>query len=105
VELSELIACTLTNTDLKTQRKRWINVGTNFGIARETTDDGLRLTFEDHPAIEQELQALVEVENDCCSWASWTVERTAGALVMAARSKGEGIATLHGMFKDAMTAE
>jgi hypothetical protein len=100
VELSELIACSLANTDLKTQHERWINVGTNFGIARETTDDGLRLTFEDHPAIEQELQALVAVENDCCGWASWTVERTSGALVMAARSKGEGIATLHGMFKE-----
>jgi hypothetical protein len=41
-----------------------------------------------------ELVALVQVENDCCSWAAWAVERSAdGALVMAAHSKGEGIAT------------
>lgn len=38
--------------------------------------------------------ALVQVENDCCTWAAWAVERSAdGALVMAAHSKGEGIAT------------
>ena len=51
-ELSELVACTLSDTGLKTQRERWINVGTNFGIGREKTDDGLRLTFKDQPAIE-----------------------------------------------------
>ena len=101
-ELAELVACTLSDTDLKTQRERWVNVGTNFGIDREQTADGLQLTFKDHPTVEQELRALVAVENDCCSWASWSVERKEGALVMAARSKGEGISTLHAMFKEAM---
>ena len=101
-DLAELVACTLSDTDLKTQRERWINVGTNFGIAREQTDDGLQLTFADHPAVEQELHALVAVENDCCSWASWSVDCEDGILVMVARSKGEGISTLPGMFKEAM---
>jgi hypothetical protein len=101
-DFAELVACTLSDTNLKTQRERWIKVGTNFGIAREQTDDGLRLTFKDHPAVEQELHALVALENDCCSWASWSVDREDGILVMAARSKREGISTLHGMFKEAM---
>ena len=101
-ELSELVACTLNETNLKTQRERWINLGENFGIARHETADGLRLTFKDHPAVAAELEALVQVENDCCSWAAWTVERSEdSALVMAARSQGEGIATLHGMFTSA----
>ena len=98
-ELSELIACTLNDTNLKTQRERWINLGENFGLARHETADGLRLSFTDHPAVAAELEALVAVENDCCSWAAWTVERSEdGALVMAAHSQGEGIVTLHGMF-------
>ena len=98
-ELSELVACTLNDTSLKTQRERWINLGENFGLGRYETDDGLRLTFKDHPAVEAELQALVAVENECCSWAAWSIERGKdGALVMAARSQGEGFATLHGMF-------
>jgi hypothetical protein len=98
VELSELIACTLSDTNLKTQRERWIALGENFGLGRTETEDGLRLRFQSHPAIEDELNALVVVENDCCSWADWTVERDDGALVMAARSQGEGVTTLHGMF-------
>ena len=101
-ELAELVACTLSQTDLKTQRERWINVGTNFGVAREKTGDGLELIFLDHPAVEQELRALVAVENDCCRWASWSVDRKQGVLVMAARSRGDGISTLHDMFKEAM---
>jgi len=101
-ELSELIACTLNDTNLKTQRERWINLGENFGLGRYETDDGLRLTFKDHPAVEAELQALVAVENECCSWAAWSVERSEdGALVAAARSQGEGVAALHGMFTSA----
>ena len=59
---------------------------------------------DDPAAFEQELRALVAVENDCCRWASWSVDRKEGVLVMAARSKGEGISTLHGMFKEAMPA-
>ena len=101
-ELSELVACTLIETDLKTQRERWINLGENFGLGRHETDDGLRLTFKDHPAVEAELQALVAVENECCSWAAWSIERGEdGALVMAARAQGDGIAALHGMFTNA----
>ena len=42
-DLSELVACTLTATDLKSQSERWINLGTNFGRGREDTADGVRL--------------------------------------------------------------
>ena len=101
-EISELVACTLNDTNLKTQRERWINLGENFGIARHETADGLRLSFKDHPAVAAELQSLVEVENECCTWAAWSVERSDdGGLVMAARSQGEGIVTLHAMFTSA----
>src|SRR2546430_1279988 len=100
-ELSELVACTLTDTNLKTQSERWISLGENFGIERRETDDGLRLAFRDHPAVEAELQALVEVENDCCGWADWSVERGEVGLVMAARSQGDGVEALHGMFTSA----
>ena len=100
-ELRELVACTLNDTDLKSQRERWLNLGENFGISRYETADGLRLTFTDHPAVAAELQALVDVESDCCNWAAWSVEREDGQLLMSARSHGDGIATLHGMFTSA----
>ena len=97
-ELSELVACTLTDTDLKTQRERWLNLRANFGLERAETEDGLQLTFRAHPAVERELRELVEIENECCSWADWSVAHEDGGLVMAARSQGDGIATLHSMF-------
>jgi hypothetical protein len=98
MELSELVACTLTDSDLKTQRERWLALGENFGLGRQETDDGLRLSFRQHPAIRKELDALVAVENECCSWAEWSVEDESDTLVMAARSEGAGVETLHGMF-------
>ena len=98
MELSELVACTLSDTDLKSQRERWLALGENFGLGRQETQDGLRLTFRSHPEIRKELEALVAVENECCSWAAWRVEDEDGTLVMAARSRGTGVETLHGMF-------
>jgi len=98
MELSELVACTLSDTDLKTQRERWLALGDNFGLGRQETADGLRLGFRYHPAIREELDALVEVENECCSWAAWSVEQEGESLVMAARSTGTGVEALHGMF-------
>lgn len=98
MELSELVACTLSDTDLKTQRERWLALGENFGLGREETADGLRLSFRYDPQIQEELEALVAVENECCSWAAWSVERDEETLVMAACSKDMGVETLHGMF-------
>jgi hypothetical protein len=87
VELSELVACTLSNPDLKSQHDRWRALVENFGLGRRETEDGLRVSFRDHPAIEEELAALVTIENECCRWAAWSVEREDGALVMVARSR------------------
>jgi hypothetical protein len=93
------IACTLTGKDQKSQHERWLTLREKHGLARTEAHDGLRLTFEDHPEVEAELHALVAVENECCAWATWNVERGGGVIVMAARSTGDGIATLHTMFK------
>lgn len=98
MELSELIACTLSDTDLKSQQERWLALGENFGLGRQETKDGLRLSFRSHPAIRQELEALVAVERECCRWAAWSVDDDGDTLVMAARSEGTGVITLHGMF-------
>jgi len=93
------IACTLTGTNQTKQRERWVALRETFGLARDESPDGLRLTFADRPEVEAELQALIAVENDCCAWADWSIEHADGALAMVARSEGDGIATLHAMFK------
>ena len=91
------IACTLGVTDLRAQARRWQRLMARALTERSETADGLRLTFR--PDAEDELRALVAVETGCCAWAAWTVEPTAEAVVLDVRSAGEGIATLHAMFR------
>ena len=96
------IACTLGVADLRAQGQRWERLMARALTERSETADGLRLTFR--PEAEDELRALVAVETGCCAWAAWTVEPTAGAVVLDVRSADEGIATLHGMFTTGRSA-
>ena len=59
---------------------------------RAETSHGLRICFR--PEAEEELRALAAAEAECCPWATWTVERDAGTIVLDVRSTDEGIATL-----------
>jgi len=92
------VACTLAPAGLAAQAKRWEQLMARALTGRAETADGVRLSFRPGPGTEGELRALVAVETECCSWATWTVERTAGTLVLRVRSTAEGIAALHGMF-------
>jgi hypothetical protein len=91
------VACTLGAADLAAQRRRWEQLMARALTGRAQTPDGLRLSFG--PEAEDELRALVAVETGCCAWAAWTVEPTAGAVVLDIRSAGEGVATVHTMFR------
>jgi len=65
---------------------------------RAETAHGLRLSFRPEPGAEEELRALVAVENECCPWADWTIETTDEQIVLDVHSTAAGIATLPGMF-------
>jgi hypothetical protein len=91
------VACTLTAAGLAAQGRRWQRLMAGALTGRAETADGLRLTFR--PDAEEELRALVAVETGCCAWAAWTVEPTAGAVVLDVRSADEGVATVHTMFR------
>jgi hypothetical protein len=91
------IACTLGVASLAAQGRRWQRLMSRALTGRAETADGLRLTFR--PEAEAELRALVAVETGCCAWAAWTVEPTAGEVVLDVRSANEGVATVHTMFR------
>jgi len=44
------------------------------------------------------LRALVAVENECCSWATWTVGAGPAHIVLDVRAAGVGVTVLHSMF-------
>jgi hypothetical protein len=90
------VACTLTAAGLADQTRRWERLMARAMTERAETADGLRMSFR--PEAEDELRDLVAVETGCCAWATWTVERDAGTLVLDVRSSAEGVAALHGMF-------
>jgi hypothetical protein len=92
------VACTLTSADLATQGERWQQLGARALIERVETARGLRISFRLEPGVEEELRELVAVENECCSWAEWTVASSADQAVLDVSSSGEGAATLHSMF-------
>ncbi|MFL5910712.1 MAG: hypothetical protein ACJ768_09130 [Gaiellaceae bacterium] len=92
------VACTLTSADLATQQDRWHSLAGRAILERLDTADGVRISFRPDAGVHEELHALAAIENDCCAWASWTVEKRDGAIVLEVRSTGEGIPTLHGMF-------
>lgn len=87
------IACTLNGSDLAEQARRWRALPL---VQRMETSDGLRVTFARERGVEDELLALVAVENDCCRWAQWNVE---DGVVLVATSTGHGVQTLHEMFR------
>jgi hypothetical protein len=92
------VACTLTSADLAAQGKRWERLAARALTSRTETGDGLRMSFRREPGVEEELRALVAVENECCRWADWTVALEDGQIVLAVRAAGDGIAVLHAMF-------
>jgi MerR family copper efflux transcriptional regulator len=93
------IACTLTPAELAARGDRWHRLIARAMTGRAETSDGLRICFR--PEAEEELRALVAAETECCPWATWTVERDAGTIVLDVRSTAEGVATLHGVLAPA----
>ncbi len=94
------IACTLTPADLAAQARRWVRLAARAMTSRAETAHGLRIFFRPEPGTEEELRVLVAVENECCSWADWTVQADAGQIVLDVRATGAGVAALRGMFTD-----
>lgn len=94
------IACTLTSSGLAAQGERWRQLAARAMTERAETADGLRIRFRAGPGVEEELRALVAVENECCSWAEWAVRTGRGQVVLDVRSAADGITVLHGMFAD-----
>ena len=93
-----VIACELGGGEIGTQAERWMRLGRHARLERVETADGLRVRFRAGPAIEEELRALAAVENKCCSWARWEVQRADGELILKVSTTPEGAVILHTMF-------
>ena len=94
------VFCTLTDGDRGTRHERWRRIGADGVGGIVETGTGLRLVFRSSPHVAQELHGLAELERECCAFATWTVHDEGAHLVLDVDAEGEGLAALHGMFKD-----
>jgi MerR family transcriptional regulator, copper efflux regulator len=93
------VACTLTPGDLAARAGQWRALISRAVTGRAEFPDGLRLMFRDGAGTEAELRGLAAAENECCPWASWTVEAAGGQLALTIRAAtADGAATLRAMF-------
>jgi hypothetical protein len=97
-ELWPVVACTLGSEDLRAQVERWRRLQHEAGPECSKTEDGLRLSFRDERAVEEELRALAAVESDCCAWARWEIRHEDGELALHVSSTGAGVTALQTMF-------
>jgi hypothetical protein len=98
------VACSLSAAGLAAHLDRWHRLASRAMTERAETADGVRVRFRAGPGVEEELRGLVGVENECCSWADWTVQASPGQVMLDVTSDGDGIAALHGMFSGLLPA-
>jgi hypothetical protein len=92
------VACTLGESDLRDQARRWTELRRRSERRQADTPAGKRIYFEDEDGVVGELGALVAVERECCAWASWTVEREGDEVVLEIASSGDGVPAIRRMF-------
>jgi hypothetical protein len=96
-----VIACTLGAANLAAQGRRWIELRRRAETGQFPTRAGKRIHFRADDGVAAELEQLVEIENECCAWADWSVEQRAGEVVVEVRSTGDGVAAARAMFSSA----
>ncbi len=65
------------------------------------TSSGQRLAFRAGQEVADELEELAALERGCCSFATWSVDRTGDQLILDISAAGqEGAEAVHALFAD-----
>ena len=96
---AEPLACTLTGSQQLDRRERWQRLRDAGDALRIETPTGLRIELRRSPPVEHELRELVELERECCAFATWEIRDTGTRLALEIDAEGHGIDVLHGMFR------
>jgi hypothetical protein len=95
-----VVACTLDKTGLEKQSRRWRELRGRAEVRQLMTPEGKRLYFRADEGVLREVTDLTAVENNCCSWAQWTVEPLTNEVVLHVTSTAHGVEVIHQMFDD-----
>ncbi|HEY9289399.1 MAG TPA: hypothetical protein VIT43_15400 [Candidatus Dormibacteraeota bacterium] len=88
MEETPVMACTLSDVDLRDRRAAWMKVGR---YATETTliDGGVSFLFSPAPGVGESLARLADLERDCCSWMTIELRQSAAGLLMSVTGMGD----------------
>jgi hypothetical protein len=84
------IACSLDAEEQSDRRRAWEATDRSL-LARERIDGGFRLIYAADHELPQQLTTLVNLERECCPWATWTLRRDEDRCVLEVTSKSEAI--------------
>ena len=100
MEDADLVACSLTPSDVHGRRERWLRLSDRALVEKKAIEAGVRLRFERLDGIEAELRELAALERDCCSFAAWTVTGEGAELRLEVTAEGEGVAAVRALFDE-----
>jgi hypothetical protein len=98
---SQVVACSLGQTELSQRGARWAALMARADGQVSPTESGMRLVFAADQDISGELRELVELERECCAFATWSVHEKGEQFVVdiGANTPAE-IAAVQAMFAD-----
>ena len=96
---SQVVACSLGPVELSQRGARWVTLMTRADGRVSLTESGMRLVFSADQGVSGELRELVELERQCCAFATWSVHENAEQFVVdIGANTAEGIAAVQAMF-------
>jgi hypothetical protein len=96
---AKTIACALAVGERGDRRQRWRRLAEQGSGHVVETATGLRLVLTASEDVQRELRELVELERECCAFATWTIARAGSQLVLDMEAEGEAVAAVHGMLR------
>jgi hypothetical protein len=76
------VACSLGQSGRTQRTQRWRALTARAIRHASPTRRGMRLVFADGPGVAHELDELAALERDCCAFATWTVSRADGQVLL-----------------------
>jgi hypothetical protein len=93
-----VIACSLTGEELPERRARWGELIERALTDRTEIAAGVRLCFRAEQGVEDELQALAELERGCCGFADFAVSASDELVTLDVTSSGDGVPAVRQLF-------
>jgi hypothetical protein len=93
-----VIACSLPPDRLADRRERWKALAERSFLERALLPTGVRLSFSADEGTEADLRELVELERECCGFASFQVTSSRGLLTLDVTAEGDGVAAVRELF-------